>query len=162
VCQGWRYLVFASPRRLQLRLYYSNYTNRKPVTENMRCWPPSLPITIWYLPLSPNDEGNFFAILEHRDRICEINLAMTRVLFQRSTALRQGPFLALEQLRLRSLDLVYMPLILPTTFLGPSVPRLRDIQLVGVAFPALPHSFCLLGTWSLFSLLISQVPTHSQ
>jgi hypothetical protein len=160
VCQGWRSLVFASPRRLQLRLYY---TSRKPVTENLRCWPPSLPIAVWYHPgatsplLSPNDEGNFFAILEHRDRICEINLATTPVLFERSTALRQGPFPALEQLRLKSPDSTYRPLLLPTTFLGPSVPRLRDIQLVGVAFPTLPHF--LLSTRDLVSLQLINIPS---
>lgn len=160
VCQGWRSLVFASPRRLQLRLYY---TNRKPVTENLRCWPPSLPIAIWYPPgatgppLSPNDEGNFFAMLEHRDRICEINVVMTPVLFERSTALRQGPFPALEHLRLRSPDSAYRPLLLPTTFLGPSVPRLRDIQLVGVAFPTLPHF--LLSTRDLASLQLINIPS---
>lgn len=159
VRQGWRSLVFASPRRLQLRLYY---TGRKPVTENLRCWPPSLPIAVWYHPaatsppLSPNDEGNFFAILEHRDRICEINLAMTPALFERST-LRQGPFPALEQLRLKPPDLADRPLLLPATFLGPSVPRLRDIQLVGVAFPTLPHF--LLSTRDLASLQLINIPS---
>jgi hypothetical protein len=159
VCQGWRSVVFASPRRLQLRLYY---TIRKPVTENLRCWPPSLPIAIWYPlgatspPLSPDDEGNLFAILEHRDRICAINLTMTPVLFERLTALRQGPFPALEQLRLGRRDWVHGPPLLPTTFLGPSVPRLRDIQLVGVAFPTLPHF--LLCTRDLVSLQLKTVP----
>ena len=160
VCQGWRSLVFASPRRLQLRLY--DTTSRKPVTQNPSCWPPSLPIAIWYPPgatiptLTPNDEDNFFAVLEQRDRIGEINLAMTPALFERLTALRQGPFPALEHLRLISPDSAYRPLLLPSTFLGPSAPRLRDIQLVGVAFPTLPDF--LLSTRDLASLQLINIP----
>ena len=148
-------LVFASPRRLQLRLYY---TSRMPVTQNLSCWPPSLSIAIRYPhgadspPLSPNDQDNFFAVLEHHDRICEINLAMAPVLFGRSIALRQRPFPALEHLRLESPGWVYRPLLLP-----PSVPRLRDIQLVGVAFPTLPNF--LLSTRDLVSLQLINIPS---
>ena len=162
VCSTWRSLVFASPRRLRLRLYY---TGRKPVTPDPSYWPISLPIAIWYPRFAtsppqqvfPNDEDNFHSVLEHRDRICEINLALTCVLSERLTALRQSPFPALEYLQLRSLDLADRPLVLPSTFLGASVPRLRDIQLVGVAFPTLPHF--LLSTRDLASLQLKEIPS---
>jgi hypothetical protein len=132
------------------------------------CWPPSLPIAIWYPsgatnpPLSPNDEGNFFAVLEHRDRICEINVAVTPVLFEWSIALRQGPFPAPEHLRLKSPDSVYRHCSFLLRFL---VHPSHDYVIFNSSashFPHYPISFCLLGTWPLFSLLISQVPTHSQ
>ena len=158
VCQRWRSLVFASPGRLQLRLYC---TGRKPVTPDSSCWPPSLPIAIWYPRLSrnprlfPNDEDNLFSVLEHRDLICEINLAMTYVLLERLTALAQA-FPALEQLRLRSLDVANMTLVLPSMFLGVSAPRLRDLQLVGVAFPTLPDF--LLSTRDMVSLQLKDIP----
>jgi hypothetical protein len=118
---------------------------------------------LWYTPgatnppLPPNNEDNFFSTLEHHDRICEINLAMTLVLFERLSALRQGPFPALGKLRLKSLDSAYRPLLLPTTFLGPSIPRLRDIQLVGVACPTLPHF--LLSTRDLAYLQLINIPS---
>ena len=157
--------MLAISRRLQLRLYY---TSRKPVTENPRSWPPSLPIAMWYPPgatsppLSPNDEGNFFAILEHHD---EINLVMTPVLFERSTALRQGLFPALEKLRLKSPDSAYRPLLQCSFLLRFLVHPSHDYVIFNSSashFPHDPISFSLLGTWPLFSLLISQVPTHSQ
>jgi hypothetical protein len=157
VCQRWRSLVFASPGRLRLRL---NCTGRKPVAPDSSCWPPSLPIAIWYPRLSrsprlfPNGEDILFFVLEHRDRICEINLAVTYVLLEMS-ALRQA-FPALEQLRLRSLDVANMTLVLPSIFLGASAPRLRDIQLVGVAFPTLPDF--LLSTRDMVSLQLKEIP----
>ena len=86
---------------------------------------------------------------------------MTSVLSERlttlSSAMRQGPFTALECLQLRSLDLADRPLVLPSTFLGASVPRLRDIQLVGVAFPTLPHF--LLSAQDLASLQLKEIPS---
>src|SRR6267154_1237755 len=42
VCQRWRYVVFDSPRRLDLRLLC---TNRTPVTKMLHIWP-ALPIVI--------------------------------------------------------------------------------------------------------------------
>jgi hypothetical protein len=49
-----------------------------------------------------------------------------------------------------------MTLVLPSMFLGASVPRLRDIQLVGVAFPTLPDF--LLSTRDLASLHLKEIP----
>ena len=44
VCQRWRQIVFASPRRLDLQLLCTNGT---PVRENLDCWPP-FPIVLHY------------------------------------------------------------------------------------------------------------------
>src|SRR5579863_3633783 len=43
VCRRWRYVVFASPRRLDLRLFC---TNRRPVKKMLDIWPP-FPIYIY-------------------------------------------------------------------------------------------------------------------
>lgn len=80
---------------------------------------------------------------------------MTYVLLERLTALAQA-FPALEQLRLRSLDVANMTLVLPSMFLGVSAPRLRDLQLVGVAFPTLPDF--LLSTRDMVSLHLKDIP----
>src|SRR5712672_2679619 len=158
VCRSWRFLIFASPRRLELRLYY---TYQKPVTRNLGCWPP-FPIAISYprfassRPLVPKDEDNVVAALMHRDRICEINFAMTSHLLERSTILMQEQFPALEHLLLRSRDSARRSLVLPSAFLGGSAPRLRNIHLDGIAFPTLPQ--LLLSTRDLCSLQLEEIP----
>lgn len=158
VCQRWRFLVFASARRLELRLYY---TYQMPVTQDLSCWPP-LPIAIFYPrfvtsgPSDHKDEDNVIAALEHRDRVCEINFGLTSSLLARSSPLLQEPFPALEQLLLRSRDSARRSLILPSAFLGGSAPRLREIHLHGIAFPALPQ--LLLSTHHLVSLQLDEIP----
>jgi hypothetical protein len=158
VCGRWRALVFTSPRRLELRLYY---TYQKPVTQDLSCWPP-LPIAIFY-PRFPTsglpdhkDEDNVIAALKHRTRICEINVALTSALLQRSAPLMQESFPTLELLQLRSRDSARRSLILPSAFLGGSAPQLREIHLQNVAFPALPQ--LLSSTRHLISLQLDEIP----
>ncbi|KAH9025727.1 hypothetical protein EDB85DRAFT_2149566 [Lactarius pseudohatsudake] len=153
VCQKWRAIVFASPHRLDLRLVY---TYAKPVRESVDCWP-ALPIVIWYPTerLVPEDEGNVVAALRYPDRICEINLTVTRSLLAKSFVLLRAPFPALERLRLRSQDTM-RSLILPTAFLGGAAPRLRDIHLDSTAFPMLPQ--VLLSAHDLVSLRLDDIP----
>ncbi|KAH9971477.1 hypothetical protein BGW80DRAFT_1561498 [Lactifluus volemus] len=64
VCQRWRYIVFASPLRLDLYLFC---TNRTPVREMLDIWPP-LPIEIDYSSIDPQAEDNIIAGLEHHNR----------------------------------------------------------------------------------------------
>jgi hypothetical protein len=157
VCQRWRSVIFASPRRLNLRLVY---TYRKPVRKDLECWPP-LPISIWYPrlvlhhPLSPTDEVNVISALEFPDRICEINLTLTRPLLEKLTPLMQDQFPALEYLQLGSRDLMES-LVLPSEFLGRFTPRLRHIDLDGTPFPTLPP--LLLSATDLASLRLYEIP----
>ncbi|KAI9437232.1 hypothetical protein H4582DRAFT_2077629 [Lactarius indigo] len=153
VCRKWRDIVFASPHRLDLRLVY---TYAKPVRESVDCWP-TFPIVIWYPTerLVPEDESNVVAALRYPDRICEINLIVTRSLLSKSYALLRAPFPALERLRLRSQDTM-RSLILPTAFLGGAAPRLRDIHLDSTAFPMLPQ--VLLSAHELVSLRLDDIP----
>ena len=67
VCQRWRYVVFDSPRRLDLRLLC---THRTPVTNMLDIWP-ALPLVI----SSGTTSGLTNIIsLELHNRICEINI----------------------------------------------------------------------------------------
>ena len=157
VCQRWRSVVFASPRRLNLRLVY---TYKKPVRKDLECWPP-FPISIWYPrlvlyhPLYPADEANVISALEFPDRICEINLTLTRPLLEKLTPLMQDPFPALEYLQLGSRDLMES-LVIPSGFLGVFTPQLRHIDLDGTPFPTLP--LLLLSAANLASLRLYEIP----
>jgi hypothetical protein len=123
---------------------------------SVECWP-TLPIDIWYPNgrLLPEDEGNVVAALGYPDRICEIDLTVTRSLLSRSFVLLRAPFPALERLQLRSQDSM-RSLILPTAFLGGAAPRLRDIHLDSTAFPMLPR--VLLSARELVSLRLDNIP----
>jgi len=72
VCQNWRKLVFASPRRLNLQVVCRPTT---PVREMLDVWP-SFPIVIqsgWPWPLR-RGVANTLAGLEHSNRIRSISL----------------------------------------------------------------------------------------
>ena len=137
VCRRWRYLLFASPHRLGLGLVMSK--NRRGT--NLDLWPPS-PISICYnlaRELSPKDEQDVVAMLEHSDRIFEIKLTISNSLLKKSNALMES-FPMLERLSLFSPD--YGSTVLPSGFLGgPALasPRLHYIVLEGVIVPTLPQ-----------------------
>ncbi|KAI0251544.1 hypothetical protein BJV78DRAFT_427235 [Lactifluus subvellereus] len=96
VCQRWRYVVFASPLRLDLCLIC---TSKTPVREALDVWPP-LPITI---DLSgPCDHvDDVIATLKHRDRVRAIGmLGLTNSQLERLAPMMQEPFPVLTWLRL--------------------------------------------------------------
>src|SRR6266404_4950141 len=139
VCQRWRGLIFESPRRLDLRLVY---TYKNPLRKSLDLWP-DLPLSVWYprsprnQRLAPEDEENVLAVLKHANRICEINLSMTRQLASKSAGSLKAAFPNLQRLQLRSQETM-RPLLIPGGFLGGSTPLLRDIHLVRTIFPTLP------------------------
>jgi hypothetical protein len=106
--------------------------------------------------LSLADEENVIAALEHPDRICEINLTLTRPLSERLAPVMQSPFPVLEDLQLGSRDMVES-LILPSGFLGESTPRLRRINLDGTPFPSLPR--LLVTAIDLVFLRLHEIPS---
>ena len=156
VCQRWRSLVFASPRRLELRLVY---TYKNPVRKTLDFWP-DLPIAISFpivsRRLAPEDENNVIVALKHSERICELDLTIAKALWSKSDVSMRAPFPALEHLRLRSQDKIRQ-LVLPEQFLGGSTPRLRDIHLTSIAFPTLPMH--LLSAEALVSLQLEDIPS---
>jgi len=156
VCRRWRYVVFESPRRLNLRLLCTYST---PVRETLDAWP-ALPIII-RKSVDPTSllagADNILAALEHHNRVCHIDLwGVPSSLLERFATVTKEPFPALTYLELWSND-ESVP-VLPDSFLGGSAPHLRTLYLIGIPFPALPK--LLLSTNDLVNLDLSDTP-HS-
>ncbi|KAH9971467.1 hypothetical protein BGW80DRAFT_442004 [Lactifluus volemus] len=151
VCQRWRYIVFASPLRLDL---YLLCTKRTPVREMLDIWPP-LPIRIDYSSIDPQAEDNIIAALEHRNRVSSISLSWISMPLENLVAVMEEPFPELESLYLHKEGTVP---VLPNTFLGGSAPRLRSLHLEGIPFPTLPQF--LLTSNDLVDLSLLWIP-HS-
>ena len=140
VCRRWRYIVFASPNRLDLRLVC---TNRTPVREMLHIWP-ALPIALRISGFSGGIPDDVVAALEHNDRVCEIHVDdISDGGFQglATVPVMQGPFPALTHLHLDADH--YSDPEKPTipdsfNFLGGSAPRLRSLYLRDFVYPAFP------------------------
>ena len=137
VCRRWRYLVFARPRRLCLRLLC---TEKTPVRRMLDIWP-ALPIVIWNSgdPTSlVEGADNIIAALEHHDRVRNISLwRIPNFLWERFTSVMQQPFPVLTSLAL--LPHANMVPTLPESFLGSpgSTPRLKTLWLDSIQFPTI-------------------------
>jgi hypothetical protein len=153
VCQRWRYLVFASPRRLDLCIYCTDSTR---VREKLEIWPP-FPIKIFSESLNPGD--NIIAALEHPGRVRQIWLCIIHSPLDRLVAMMQESFPQLEFLHI-TVDVQSDETVpaLPITFLGGSASRLRSIHLDCIPFPTLPR--LLLSCNDLVNLTLSRIP-HS-
>ena len=133
-CRKWRRIALASQEMLRLQLVC---TPRKPVEKTLHFWP-ALPIVVEYGglptldPPVPEDEDNIIAALQHSDRVISISLTVTSSLIEKLSAIEK-PISELQDLVLLSSDGV--PLTLPNTFRWG--PRLRRLQSVGIALPAL-------------------------
>ena len=136
VCRRWRQTIFASPRRLKLKLLCTNGT---PVRENLDHFP-ILPIVIRYgNSFTPRDEDNLFAALEHPDRVFYIDVYSSNSRLRKMAAVMQKSFPVLTVLQLSSIDGVFWNIpALPHEFLNGSAPSLREISSNAVPFPALP------------------------
>jgi len=162
VCRRWRYLVFTSPRWLNLRLEYEGH---RPMSEALDPWPvlPVILILIMrYLPSgrpypkSDQQWDNMVAALEseHYDRIYEIRIfSMTNSRWERLLAAMQKPFPELTHLRLSVSQLVS---VLPDSFLGGSAPRLQTLWFHGIPFPSI--SKLLLSANGLIKLSLLDIP----
>jgi hypothetical protein len=150
VCRGWRQLVFASPRYLDLLLYFSNGTP----TRTLSCWP-ELPIFMSYT--DPFDENDVITLLKHHDRVRRVCLHVsTSLRFGKLLTVMQEPFPELTHLEISVRGSVDVP-SLPHGFLGGSSPCLQLVQLGSIPFPELPAPF--LSSRDLVSLHIDWIPT---
>jgi hypothetical protein len=150
VCQRWRYVVFDSPRRLDLQL---RCTNKTPVTDMMDIWP-ALPIVIFTVsPLQASGVTNIISALQQHNRVCTIDIWDVPNSLLKESAAKQA-FPALTNLRLRSFD--ENGPVLPDSFLGGSAPSLQELILAGIPFPALPK--LLLSTHNLVTLRLFRIP----
>jgi hypothetical protein len=153
VCRRWRRLVFASPRRLNLRLFCNPEV---PVRDKLDIWP-ALPLLIQGT-ISPSVADNVLAVLDRHDRVSMIDLHYFRTTpeVEKVWAALQVPFPELTVLRLWSGGLKAP--IVPDSFLGGSSPRLREISLTAVPFPGLPK--LLLSATHLTEIHLGNI-THS-
>jgi hypothetical protein len=150
VCRGWRQIVFASPRYLDIFLYFSNGT---PI-RTLSCWP-EFPIFMTYT--NPFDEGDVIALLKHHDRVRWVYLRiLTSSQFGKVLTIMQEPFPELTHLDVSVYDRVDVP-VLPHGFLGGSSPRLQLVRLSGISFPELPVPF--LSSRDLVSLHLDMIST---
>ena len=152
VCQRWRYLIFAFPNHLNVRLRRSR---EKPVREMLSIWP-TLPIVVSGDVEDIEDDEDVFVALEQRDRVCEINIEgypCSNLLGTVVDAMLV-PFPALKRLSLIAIE--SRGPVIPDTFLGGSAPRLRSLYLGGIPFPALPS--LLLSARGLVTLRLSDIP----
>ena len=153
VCRRWRGLVFASPRRLNLRLFC---TTRTPARGTLDIWP-ALPLLI-SADISETSVNNVIAELKHSDRICQISLrcnTTSQVKIEKLWTALQVPFPKLESLYLSLSHLSYPP-NLPDSFSGESAPRLQHLYLDGIPFLGLPK--LLLSATHLVCLWLQNIP----
>jgi hypothetical protein len=137
VSRRWRVLVFGSPRRLNLQLFFKLGTSAR---ETLDVWP-ALPLHIQG-GVTETSVENVIAELEHSDRICKINLDFyTTSHNEKLWTTMQAPFPELTILYLslgRSLGRSSYEPVLPDSFLGGCAPRLRYFALTSIPFPGLP------------------------
>jgi hypothetical protein len=148
VCRQWRTVVFGSPRRLNLRLYCTTKT-RTPVD----VWP-ALPLLIAGVH-NTKEFDNTVALLERSDRVYHIDLIDYSSHSEKILAAMQKPFPELTYLRFFPAKAVTVVL---DSFLGGSVPLLRELTLGGIPFPGLPK--LLLSATHLTYLYLFHIP-HS-
>ena len=162
VCGRWRTLVFASPRRLNLRLWCTSATSAR----FLNVWP-ALPLIIHTSDILGDNVimDNVIALLEHSDRICQIRISLnalnpctTQEIENLWTAM-QVPFPELIELELEQYGSSYLPVpVLPDSFLGGSAPRLRSLDFFSIPFPGIRK--LLLSATHLVRLNLYKIP-HS-
>jgi hypothetical protein len=152
VCRRWRCVVFASPRRLNLRLVCSPGT---PARECLDVWP-ALPLIVEGT-ISSTSVDNIVVALGHSDRVCQIDLRITAGLqWDQVLAAMQVPFPALTRLFLLCESGLGRAPVIPDTFLGGSAPHLRNLDMDCISFPGIPN--LLLSATHLVRLDLSDVP----
>ena len=152
VCRRWRSLVFRSPRRLNLRLFWTTRAR-----DTLDVWPPLLPIVLDNI-ISSSGTDNIIAALGQNNRVCQISLyGHAHEQFGKTLAAMQVPFPELTDLVLYLFSYSSTPVI-PNSFLGGSSPRLRSVTLGGIPFQGLPN--LLLSTTHLIELKLTGLP-HS-
>ena len=137
VCRRWRYIVLASPRRLDLQIQCDRST---PTMELLDIWP-SLPISISCYSSGKDRTHGIVAALQQRSRISRIDLSCTTwEEMKQFVAAMDEPFPVLTHLYAsRHATSQGTTAVLPDSFLGGSAPRLESLDLRYTAFPALTN-----------------------
>ena len=150
VCQRWRYLVFASPGHLNLRLECSIET---PAREMLGIWP-AFPIVIKDYSATMSGVDDIIAALEQRDRVCDITLDdIPGPKLDILVPAMLGPFPALEGIIFGAHTAMA---VVPDSFLGGSAPQLQWFTLDAIPFPGL--ATLLSSTRNLVDLQLCGIP----
>jgi len=156
VCCRWWCIVFASPHRLDLKVYC---TRKQSVNlKALDIWPlATLPIVIYAEKMmSEEDVANVIGALRHHDRVCKISYRNDQdedLLLEEFAAIDE-PFPALTSLVLRCFG--QNAPVLPDSFLGGSAPRLRSLYLLGIPYPSV--GTLLSSTTDLVQLSLLHIP----
>ena len=158
VCRRWQYVVFASPRRLDLAIKFERSASSKALD----IWP-ALPIVIWAYAIQSKEEvTNIIAALRERGRVRKICYGGEGRDIQHSllkeVAAIDEPFPALTSLYLFSSRQEDDVTVLPDSFLGGSAPQLRSLYLGGIPYPSI--GTLLSSTTNLVQLTLWKIP-HS-
>jgi len=154
VCCRWRWIVFTSPRRLDLKLYCTPQRPANPKTLDI--WP-ALPIVVFSRTMhSKEDVTNVIAALRQHNRVCKIYYNPFQDSLLEEFAAIDEPFPALTSLYLFSSG-QNVP-VLPDSFLGGSAPRLRSLDFDGIPYPSIGK--LLSSTTNLVWLSLWNIP-HS-
>jgi len=157
VCHRWRCIVFASPCRLDLKLFCTQ--QRSMNSKTLDIWP-ALPIVIhaWEMQSEEDsDVANIVAALRHHNRVDKIfyrNKDFQHRLLKEFAAI-DVPFPALTGLHLTSPQEQNVP-VLPDSFLGGSAPRLRSLHFSGIPCPSIGN--LLSSTTNLVQLILYRIP----
>ena len=160
VCQKWRDIVFGSPCRLNVRLFFHA---RRSVRVMLDTWPP-LPIDIWGCDgdLGLWGMNNIVAALEHNDRIQNIELGGQTYYVEealaamQTSAAMQKSFPCLTELAIKTYDET-AALVIPNLFSSGSAPLLQSLRLRSFHFP-LPLLQDLLLSANLVEIRIWKIP----
>jgi len=155
VCQRWRYVTLASPKRLNHHLL----CNHGRLITLLDVWPSSLPIVVSDSGLRMAGLGLggaeiIFAALEHSDRISTIDLKDVPTQLWKTFLAMTGSFPVLTSLRFHTWDRNFR--VLPGSCSGGSFPRLQELHLEGIPFPGLGK--LLLSTSDLTDLRLDKIP----
>ena len=154
VCRRWRYIVYTSPRRLDLQILCKSGA---PIKRILGTWP-TLPLVLRFQgnERSKRLPDNVMTALRHPDRVREINFSLTSLITGSIAEVVQVPFLALKTIQMTSKDTEEPPVL--GDFLGGSAPLLEQIDLDGIAvsFPALRR--LVLSTSHLNRLWLLKIP----
>jgi len=157
VCHRWRCIVFALPRRLNLKLYCTR--QRSVNSKTLDIWP-ELPIVVVAQHMdSKEDVTNLITALRQHNRVCKIyyrNWGFQDSLLEEFAAMDE-PFPALTSLVLSACQQPNAP-VLRDSFLGGSAPRLRSIHVDGIQYPSIGN--LLSSTTNLVHLFLWDI-THS-
>ena len=156
VCQKWRYVVFRSPVRLNLRILC---LGRISVREKLALWPP-LPIIIAQYGSSSSKrcEDNIIAALGHNDRVSKIEFIVPGSLLERVWEAMQKSFVALKDVDLTAYE--DRAPVVSDSFLGGSAPDLRYLRLFRIPIPLPVLRKLLLSSPNLVTLSLLGIP-HS-